>query len=43
MLSMVSFFVGVRVGSSDEKVRFNKVIRSNPIRQYAANMKSYVF
>ena len=43
MLSMISFFISVRVGSSDEKVRSDKVIRSNPIRQYAVDLKSLIF
>ena len=43
MLSMVSFFVSVRVGSSNEKVRSDKVIGSNPIRQYVVDLKSLIF
>ena len=38
--SRVSFFVGFRVDSSDDRVRFDRVIRSNLVRQYAVNLES---
>ena len=39
MLLTVRFFVGFRVGSSDDKVRSDKVIRLNHIYQYAVHME----
>ena len=38
--STFSFFVSFRIGSSDGKVRSNRVIRSNLVYQYVANVES---
>ena len=40
VLLTVSFFIGFRVGSSDDKVRFDMVIRSNSVCQYATDLES---
>ena len=40
--SMVNFFVGFRVNSSNDKIRSNRVIRSNHIHQYVVDLESYV-
>ena len=40
MSSTISFFVGFRVDSSDDKVQFDKVIRSNPIHHYVRYVES---
>ena len=34
LLSMVNFFVSFYINSSNNKIRFNKIIKSNNIRQY---------
>ena len=36
----VSFFVDFHINSSDRKIRSDRVIRSNHVRQYAENMES---
>ena len=38
--STISFFVGSHIGSSDGKFRSDRVIRSNNVHQYAADMES---
>ena len=38
--STVNLFVGFRVSSSDDKVQSDKVIRSNYVHQYAADLES---
>ena len=43
MSSTISFFVGFRVDSSSDKVRSDKVIKSNIVRQYTAHLESYIF
>ena len=40
MSSMVSLFVGFCVGSSNDKLRSDRVIISNYVRQYAADLES---
>ena len=40
MLSIVSFFMGFCVGSSDDKVRSDKINRPNHVRQYVTDLKS---
>ena len=42
MSSTVSFFMSFRIDGSDDKVRFDRVIRSNLVRQYITDMKCYV-
>ena len=37
--SMINFFASFHIGNSDDKVRFNRVIKSNFVRQYAPDMK----
>ena len=41
--SAISLFVSFRYDNSYDKVRCDKVIKSNPVHQYAVNMKSQVF
>ena len=36
----VSFYVGFCVSNSDDKVKFDTVIISNPVHRYAANLES---
>ena len=43
MLSMLSFFGGFHIGSSDVKIRFYIVMRSNVVRQYVTDLESQVF
>ena len=38
--STISFFVSFHIGSLDDKVQSDRVVRLNPIHQYATNMKS---
>ena len=40
LLLTVSFFVSFRVSNSDDKVRYYRVIISNFVYQYAANLES---
>ena len=40
MLSMINFFHGFCVDNSGDKVRSDKIIRSNLVYQYAIDMKS---
>ena len=43
MSSMVSFFAGFRIGSSYDKDRSDRVIRSNPIHLYASYNHYYFY
>ena len=43
MLSTVSFFVSFHIGNSNGKVRFDRVIKSNSVSQYAADFEFHVF
>ena len=43
MSSTVSFFMGFHVSGSDDKVRFNRVIKLNYVNQYDADLESKVF
>ena len=41
MSSIVSLFMGFH-GDSNAKVQFNNIIKSNHVRQFNTDMKSYV-
>ena len=34
VLSMINLFVGFRISNSDDKIQFDRVIKSNLVRQY---------
>ena len=40
VLSMVIFFVGLRIDSSDDKIRSDIIIKSNHVYLYVADLES---
>ena len=41
--STISLFMSFRIDDSEDKVRFDRVIRSNLVRQYITDIKCYIF
>ena len=40
VLSTVNFYMGFRIGNSDDKLRSDRIIKSNHVHQYAEDLES---